>query len=138
MRVYSTKNFLTLLTASIIIALALTYALTSLAPSYLSPKSPSYTLSSNPTSLQVSPGSAGSYTLKFTSQNGFAGSLKLAARVPNAPNILAISISPTEVPLSSGETASVTLNVATNPVTPAGSYSIAIDGTSGTLSQTNT
>jgi len=138
MKAYSTGRFVTLLAASIIIALALAYSVTTLVPSINPSHGPSYELSTTPSSLQVTPGAAGSYTLKLTSQFGFSGLLKLAARVPNAPNSLAVSLAPAELQLSAGGSASTTLNVATNPVTPAGTYSIAIDETSGLLSHTDT
>ncbi|TMI52967.1 hypothetical protein E6H15_07970 [Candidatus Bathyarchaeota archaeon] len=124
MKAYSTGRFVTLLAASIIIALALAYSVTTLVPSINPSHGPSYELSTTPSSLQVTPGAAGSYTLKLTSQFGFSGLLKLAARVPNAPNSLAVSLAPAELQLSAGGSASTTLNVATNPVTPAGTYSI--------------
>jgi uncharacterized membrane protein len=135
MRVYSTRKFLSLIAASIVVAVIIAYTLTSIVPFQFTP-SPGYTLSSNPASLQVTPGGAGSYTLRFTSQNGFSGPLRLAARVPNAPNSLAVSLTPS-VTLTSGGSASATLQVATNPVTPAGSYAIAIDETSGMQAHTD-
>src|SRR2546427_8109341 len=136
MRVYSTKKFLSLFAASIVVAVIIAYTLTSIVSFQFAP-SPGYTLSSNPASLQVTPGGGGSYALRFTSQNGFSGSLILAARVPNAPNSLAVSLTPS-VTLTSGGTASAILQVVTNPVTPAGMYSIAIDETGGLLFHTDT
>ena len=93
---------------------------------------PSFTLTASPASQTVVQGNATSYTATITPVNGFNGSVSLSAS--GLPAGASASFSLTQV--SSGAS---TLTITTDPtLTPAGSYSVRITGTSGSLIQTST
>jgi hypothetical protein len=93
---------------------------------------PDFSIAVNPSSLTITAGICGTSTITLTSINGFTGTVTLAATVsPTGP---AATLSTSALTLSSGGSATTTLTVCTAPSTPAGSYSVAITGTSGSLS----
>ena len=85
-----------------------------------------YTLTALPSSQTVIQGNATTYTATVAPLNGFSGSVALSAT--GLPAGATASFNPTQV--SSG---SSTLTVTAGPATPAGSYTLTITGTSGSL-----
>ena len=138
MRVYSTRKFATLFGLSVLIALIVAYGIAVIVPSIVPAPNPSVGLSKSPSLLRIVPGASGTYSVSLRSENGFSGLLKLATSVPNAPNSLKVDVYPQEVSVPLGGSANVTLNVATNPVTPAGTYSIVLNETSQSSTHTDT
>ncbi|HEX9613198.1 MAG TPA: WD40 repeat domain-containing protein [Candidatus Bathyarchaeia archaeon] len=89
-----------------------------------------FTLSANPTSLNIPAGSSGTSTITLRSLNGFSGTLSVSASVsPSGP---VASLSPASVVLNSGGTGIATLNVTTSSGM-LGSYMVNINATSGTF-----
>jgi hypothetical protein len=92
---------------------------------------PDFTLTSAPASVSVTQGSTANYTETVTPQNGFTGTVALSiAGLPTGANA---TFTPSS--LTSGNSA---LAVTTSPTTPAGTYTLTITGTSGTLTHTAT
>jgi uncharacterized membrane protein len=88
-----------------------------------------FSISANPSSLNVNAGSSSTSTITLTSLNGFAGSVILFAT--SSPSGLSLSLGPSSVSLSSGGTSTSTLSISGST---AGSYTITITGSSGSLS----
>src|SRR4029077_16145216 len=96
------------------------------------PAAPDFTISSNPSTLQLSPGSSGTSTITLTSLGGFTGTITLSPRVsPNGP---AVSMNPTSVTLVAGGSGTSTLTVSTQTSTGLGDYSVSVAGSSDSLS----
>jgi hypothetical protein len=93
---------------------------------------PDYSLSATPSSATVTAGATASYTVKTTAVNGFVGSVALAAS--GLPTGATASFNPASISGSG----SAALSISTSSSTPAGTYSITIAGTSGTLRHTAT
>lgn len=89
---------------------------------------PNFTLSAVPTSQTVTATGSTSYTVNVSPINGFTGTVSLSAT--GLPAGTTASFNPAAIS-SSG---SSTLTVSTSCSTPAGSYSLTITGTSGSLS----
>jgi hypothetical protein len=94
------------------------------------PASPDFTIAATPGSRTVAPGSSASYTINVGAVNGFAGTVSLA--VGGLPANATASFAPPSV-TGSG---SAILTVTTAANTPAGSPTLTIMGTSGSLSHT--
>ena len=90
--------------------------------------SPNFSLAVTPASQAVPPGSSTSYTVTVTPSGGFTGSVSLA--VGGLPSGTTGSFNPNPA------TSSSTLAVSTDPSTPAGTYTLTITGTDGSLSHT--
>jgi subtilase family serine protease len=90
--------------------------------------SPSFSLSTSPASLTVPRSTSGSSTLTVLDQNGFTGSVNLG--VTGLPSGVTAVFSPAATITSSKVTFTV------GPSTPAGSYPLTVNGTSGSLSGT--
>ena len=89
-----------------------------------------FTISANPTSINIVAGSSGTSTITLTSLNGFSGTVNLSPSVYLSGPVA--SLNPASVVLSFGGTRSATLNVTTsNGVS--GSYIVKVNATSGTL-----
>jgi hypothetical protein len=88
---------------------------------------PDFTLGASPSSQTVAAGGSAAYTATVTAVNGFTGTVSLAAS--GLPAGASASFNPDSV-TGSGTSS---LSVATSASTPAGSYTITITGTSGTL-----
>lgn len=106
------------------------------------PPSPDFGISSNPTTLTLSPGSSGTTTVTLTSLNGFSGKPSLSATVvPSGPQI---AIVPTSLTVSPGSSATAAMTVTTSGTgaystpTPAGNYVITIVGSNSSLSHSTT
>jgi uncharacterized membrane protein len=91
---------------------------------------PDFAMSSSPSSLVLRVGTAGSYTVTLTSQNGFAGTLSLS--VSGAPAGPTFYMNPSSVSLSVGGAATSQLTV-TAPSQSA-LYLITMSATSGVVS----
>jgi hypothetical protein len=89
---------------------------------------PSFTLSASAAALSVKQASTGTGTLTVADQNGFTGSVNLG--VTGLPSGVTAAFSPTATITSSKVTFTV------GPSTPAGSYPLTVNGTSGSLSGT--
>ncbi len=95
----------------------------------------SFSVSANPTSLNVVPGDSGTSTITLTSIGGFSGTVTLSTVLsPAAKHAPQISLSASTVTLTSGGTTTSTLTVSSNGATSPGSYSITLTAasTSGT------
>jgi subtilase family serine protease len=95
------------------------------------PTNPDFTISASPTSLNVRTGSSGTSTITISSLNGFAGTVTLSA---SASSGLTVTFNPTQI---SGSGTS-TMTVRASSYVRAGSYTITVKGTSGSLSHTTT
>ena len=93
---------------------------------------PDFTIAATPGARTVTQGSATSYTVDIGALSGFAGTVNLA--VSGLPANATASFAPPSV-TGSGSAA---LNVTTAASTPAGSTTLTITGTSGSLSHTAT
>lgn len=91
---------------------------------------PSFTLGVSPDSRSVSAGASTTYSVVVSPSGGFSGSVTFSAS--GLPAGATASFSPTS------STSSSTLSVQTSASTPAGSYTLAITGTSGSLVQSAT
>src|SRR5579859_1115223 len=93
---------------------------------------PDFTLSAGPTSQTLTPPGSTSYTVSVGALNGFSGSVALS--VSGLPAGASASFTPASV---SGSGSS-TLAISTTCSTPAGTYSLTITGTSGSLTHSAT
>jgi uncharacterized membrane protein len=94
---------------------------------------PDFGISSAPSSQTVIQGASTSYTVSLSRTGGFTGSVSLSAS--GLPSQTTASFNPSS--LTPGhDTSTMTLN--TGSSTPAGTYTVAIKGTSGSLSHTST
>ncbi|MGW7483578.1 proprotein convertase P-domain-containing protein [Nonomuraea muscovyensis] len=100
------------------------------------PTTPDISLSAQPSSLNVAPGASGTSTVQVAGQNGFAGTVQLA--VSGQPSGVTATVTPSSVTVADGATANATLNVSVAAGTPAGSHTLTVTGTSGSLSKTTT
>ena len=91
---------------------------------------PDFTLSAGPSSQTVTQGSKASYTVTIGDENGFNGSVQLAAS--GLPSGAGASFNPQPASASS------TLTVTTAANTPVGTYTVTITGTSGSLVHSTT
>src|SRR5205814_2283809 len=89
---------------------------------------PDFSLGASPGSMTVTAGSSASYTATVSALNGFSRSVSLSAS--GLPSGAMASFTPATV---SGSGSS-TLAVSTSATTPAGTYTLTITGTSGSLS----
>jgi uncharacterized membrane protein len=93
---------------------------------------PDFFLSAAPASQTVVQGNSASYTVSMTSTNGYAGTANLS--VTGLPAGAAATFTPTSLTGA----ASSTLSVSTIAATPAGTYTLTISGSDGTLNRTTT
>jgi len=100
--------------------------------------SPSFTLSLNPTSLNIQQGSNGQTTLTVTPQNGFTGTVNLAlvAGQDQVPQGLTLSSSSGSVQVSGTSPVNQSLTLSAQPTTPTGTYRLKVRATSGSLTKT--
>lgn len=92
---------------------------------------PDFSLSINPSRLTIQQGSTATTGITFSAQNGFSGTVSLSA---NSPSGLTISFSPSAI--SGGQSSTVT--VTASGTLAAGSYTLTVNGTSGSLTHQST
>jgi hypothetical protein len=88
--------------------------------------SPDFSLSASPTSQTVTQGNGTSYTVNVNPLNGFTGSVTFSTG--SLPSGVGASFSPNP------SASSTTMTVTTSGTTPAGTYTITVNGVSGALS----
>jgi subtilase family serine protease len=95
---------------------------------------PGFFLSASPFSQTVFQGKsvATTYSVTITSLNGFSGTVDLSSSCPSS---ITCTLSARSVTVSARGTATSTLTASTNGTTPSGTYSLAVTGTSGSLSR---
>jgi Pro-kumamolisin, activation domain len=86
---------------------------------------PSFTLTANPTSVTVQPGSTGTSTITAAISGGFNGAIALSSS--GEPSGVTASFSPTSIPAPGSGTSTMTLTVSSSAV--AGTYTINVIGT---------
>jgi sugar lactone lactonase YvrE len=91
---------------------------------------PSFNLSASPASLTVIQGGSGTSTIAVTGQNGFTGSVTLAASGLPSGVTASFATNPT--------TGTSVLTLTASSIAPVGTTTVAITGTSGTLAATAT
>jgi kumamolisin len=97
-----------------------------------SSSTPGFSLSASPTSVSVAQGKSGTSTITSTVTDGFDSSISLSAS--GQPTGVTVSFSPTSITGAGSST--LTLTVAST--TAAGTYSIKVTGTSGSIVETTT
>ena len=94
--------------------------------------SPDFTISSNPISLSIIRGTTGTTAISLASQGGLSGTVTLTSNV--SPSGINPSVSPSQVSLSSGGTATSTLSVNVTSGATIGSYIVTVTAATGSLS----
>jgi polygalacturonase len=94
--------------------------------------SPDFTIAAAPSSQTVTQGSGTSYTATISALSGFTGAVTLS--VSGLPSGATGSFNPTSVTGSGNST----LSVSTASTTPAGTYTLTVTGTSGSLAHSTT
>jgi hypothetical protein len=97
---------------------------------------PTFSVQVSPASQSVVRGSAVSYAVTLTSQNGFAGTVAMSAS--SLPSSSTAAFSAANLNLGAGGNATTTLTVSTTASTPVGTYSPQIQGTSGKTTASTT
>ncbi|WP_249335922.1 hypothetical protein [Sinomonas gamaensis] len=97
---------------------------------------PTFSVQVSPGSQSVVRGSAVSYTVTVTSQNGFAGPVAMSASA--LPSSSTAAFSAANLNVGAGGNATTTLTVSTTASTPVGTYSPQIQGTSGKTTASTT
>jgi hypothetical protein len=97
-------------------------------------KKTDFSLAAAPASQTVSQGGTASYTITVTRLNGFTGSVALAAS--NLPSGATAQFSPSSTIDSTATTG--TLKLKAGSATPAGTYTVTVTGTSGSLVHSTT
>ncbi len=97
--------------------------------------SPDFSLSASPSSLTIQAGASGSSTVTVASLNGFSGTVLLAA---SSPAGLSATLSSSSLTIVSGGSSSSTLTITASPTAVAGTYAVAVTGTSGSLTHSAT
>jgi uncharacterized membrane protein len=95
---------------------------------------PDFALQPNPFSLQIKPGSSAQSTITITSLNGFNGTVSLST-FGFASQGINSTLSKSNVTLTSGGAASITLTVTVSPSAPSQSFYLTIEGTRGNLTR---
>ena len=98
------------------------------------PPSPDFSITSSPSSTNVTRGSATSTTLTLTSIGGFVGQVNLTTSIsPSNGSSPTLTLNPNRVTLLSGGTGNAVLTINTSGTTSRGIYTIVVLGVSGTL-----
>lgn len=98
------------------------------------PPSPDFSITSTPSSMNVTRGSATSTTITLTSIGGFAGQVNLTTSIsPSSGSSPTLTLNPNRVTLLSGGAGNAVLTINTSATTSRGIYTIVVLGVSGTL-----
>jgi endoglucanase len=101
-------------------------------PISLTVNAPDFSLSANPASLTINPGSSGTSTITITRTGGFTGSVSFSA-ISGLPAGVTASVNP---PSTTGNSSVLTITVPSG--TPSSSSTVVITGTGGGLTRTTT
>lgn len=99
------------------------------------PQTGTFTMHTSRAQFQIVQGSSASTTITLTSVNGFGGVLNIRATASSAQIIT--NLTPSSLTLTSGGMASSDLRISMGSSTSVGSYTVTVDATNGTLSQTS-
>ena len=98
------------------------------------PPAPDFSITSSPSSMNMTRGSATSATLTLASIGGFAGQVNLTTSIsPSSGSSPTLTLNPNRVTLLSGGTGNAILTMNTSGATSLGTYTIVVLGVSGTL-----
>jgi hypothetical protein len=101
------------------------------------PPSPNFQLQPRQSAINVTRGSTGSMAITLTSIGGFSGIVNVTSVIsPGGFSSPTLSVTPNRVTLLSGGTASVVITITTSFSTGLATYSITVQGVSGTFSNT--
>jgi uncharacterized protein (TIGR03437 family) len=96
-----------------------------------------FTVTASPGSQTVTQGNSTSYTVTVQSQNGFSSGVALTIlSLPGNQVLAGTGFSPQTVTPSANGSAQSTLTIATNTATPTGTFSMTVQGVSGSITQT--
>jgi hypothetical protein len=93
-----------------------------------------FNMSASPSSLSVAQGNQGTSTITTTVNNGFSGTISLAAS--GAPTGTTVTFNPSNIPAPGSGSSVMTISVGSS--TPTGTYPITVTGSSGSVHQTTT
>ncbi len=99
---------------------------------YVSIIAPTFNLSPDPSFLTVSQGSSATATITATSINNFSGNVSLSV---GSPFGITGSVTPQNITLSAGGSATSTLNLTVPSTTSPGFYTLIVTGRTGTLTR---
>lgn len=100
---------------------------------------PDFTISANPTSLNIRLGSSNTTIITINSINGFSGTITLSATIsPQTKQSPSLTLSSSTVAVSPGAPATILLTVTTKGGTQTGNYTVTVSANSGSLSHTLT
>jgi predicted MPP superfamily phosphohydrolase len=100
---------------------------------------PSFDIAVSPSSLTINPSSSGSATVTVYSRNGFSGSVDLGLSLASGgvfPTWLSANFNPDPRSVSSGSSATSTLQLSVSSSAPSGTYAFTVSGYSGTIFRT--
>ncbi len=95
---------------------------------------PNFTISASPSSLSILQGHQGMSTITTTGLSGFNSSIGLS--ISGLPGGASASFNPSTIPAPGNGTSTLTITAASN--TPAGTYTLTVKGTGGTINKTTT
>jgi subtilase family serine protease len=101
-----------------------------LTTNYTPVTNPDFSTSASPTALTIKAGASGNSTITVKSLNTFAGIVSLTV---TAPTGWTVSVNPTSLTVASGGSATSTLSITVPSNTAAGTYTVNVTGTSGSL-----
>jgi subtilase family serine protease len=96
------------------------------------PAGPGFTLSASPNSISIGQGSSGTSTITSSVTGGFSGSIALSSS--GAPSGVTVSFNPASITAAGTST----MTIAVGPSVTAGTYSITVTGTSGSIVESAT
>jgi subtilase family serine protease len=97
---------------------------------------PNFSLSASPNTLTIVQGASGTSTITITPQNGFSGSVTLAAS--GLPSGVTATFNPNPATVTSPASTTSTLTLAATATAATGTVTVTITGTSGSLTATTT
>jgi subtilase family serine protease len=106
-----------------------------LTTNYAPVTTPDFSISASPSALTINAGASGTSTITVKSLNTFSGTVSLTV---TAPTGWTASVSPTSLTVASGGSNSSTLSITVPSTTAAGTYTVTVAGTSGSLNHSAT